>query len=76
MEIAGTDARNAAANEFFDSLLTIQNAANIEWTARKDDNRAMRDSFRLGLFPPAGKKAKESGQAATNGAPKEAATAK
>jgi hypothetical protein len=52
--ITGTDDRNTAANSLYDDLLTIQNAANIEWPASNANNRGTRDAFRLGSFPPAG----------------------
>ena len=52
VEIAGTDDRNTAANTLYDNVLTIQNAANIEWPERKEENRSMRESFRFGNFPP------------------------
>lgn len=52
VQIAGTDARNTAANSLYDNLLTIQNAAEIEWPEREASNRATRDSFRMPGFPP------------------------
>ena len=52
--IAGTDDRNNAANDLYDIVLTIQNPANIEWPAKDANNRATRESFRLGIFPPSG----------------------
>lgn len=52
VQIAGTDARNTAANTLYDNLLTIQNAADIEWPARQETNRAVRESFRMPGFPP------------------------
>lgn len=50
--IAGTDDRNAAANDLYDALLTSQNAANIEWPEKDANNRATREAFRLASFPP------------------------
>ena len=52
VELAGTDARNTAANSFYENLLTIQSAANNEWPASNANNRATRSDFRLGEFPP------------------------
>jgi len=52
--MAGTDARNTAANTLYTNLLTIQNAANIEWPEKEPSNRATRESFRIGSFPPSG----------------------
>ncbi len=51
IQLMGTDARNTAANTLFDNLLTIQNAANLEWP-ESDTNRGTRTAFRLGIFPP------------------------
>ena len=56
VEIAGTDARNTAANTFYNNLLTIQSAANNEWPESNSANRATRGDFRLGQFPPPSKK--------------------
>lgn len=56
VEIAGTDARNTAANKFYNNLLTIQSAANNEWPESDPNNRSIRGDFRLGQFPPAPKK--------------------
>jgi hypothetical protein len=56
--ITGTDDRNTAANSLYDDLLTIQNAANIEFSNSDPNNRGTRDAFRLGIFPPAGGSAK------------------
>jgi hypothetical protein len=52
ISIAGTDDRNTAANALYDDLLTIQNAANIEWSEKDENNRGTRDSFRFETFPP------------------------
>ena len=52
--ITGTDDRNTVANSLYDDLLTIQNAANIEFSSKDSGNRGTRDAFRLGIFPPAG----------------------
>lgn len=48
----GTGARNRTANELYDRLLTIQNAANLQWPAGPNGNDILRAKFRLGLFPP------------------------
>jgi len=47
-----TQDRNAQANELYERLLTIQNAANLQWPAREGANTAVRAEFRLGTFPP------------------------
>ena len=52
VRIAATDERNAAGNELFEGLLTIQNAANNQWPERVEANRAVRREFRLDVFPP------------------------
>jgi len=48
----GTDARNRTANGLYDRLLTIQNAANLQWPASAAGNAVLRAKFRIGLFPP------------------------
>jgi len=48
----GTGARNRTANDLYDRLLTIQNAANLQWPAGTSANATLRAKFRLGLFPP------------------------
>jgi hypothetical protein len=47
-----TGQRNAKANELYEGLLTIQNAANLQWPERQPGNAAIRAGFRLGKFPP------------------------
>jgi hypothetical protein len=47
-----TDTRNTAANELYEGLLTIQNAADIQWPERVTANVNVRAEFRLGEFPP------------------------
>ena len=47
-----TDARNTAANELYEGLLTIQNAANNQWPELNPVNGAIRTKFRIGYFPP------------------------
>lgn len=44
--------RNRDANELYDRILTIQNAADIQWPERDGANEAVRGEFRLGTFPP------------------------
>ena len=39
------------ANELYDNVLTIQNAANIEWPASDSSSASIRGEFRLGSFP-------------------------
>lgn len=34
----------------------IQSVANLKWPASDPANRAIRDEFRLGMFPPSGGK--------------------
>jgi hypothetical protein len=46
-----TGQRNIAANDLYERLLTIQNAANLQWPA-SGGNIAVRAEFRIGLFPP------------------------
>jgi hypothetical protein len=48
----GTGTRNRTANELYDRLLTIQNAANLQWPEINSANDTLRAKFRLGLFPP------------------------
>jgi hypothetical protein len=47
-----TNARNQAANDLYEGLLTIQNAANNQWPENGNGNTAFRTKFRIGLFPP------------------------
>ncbi len=47
-----TGTRNTRANELYEALLTIQNAANLQWPASKPGNAPHRAEFRLGKFPP------------------------
>jgi hypothetical protein len=44
--------RNEDANELFEHLLTIQNAANIQWPESEVANLAIRAEFHLDTFPP------------------------
>lgn len=47
-----TGDRNGVANDLYDGLLAIQNAANNKWKASKPANATIRGEFRLGIFPP------------------------
>jgi hypothetical protein len=47
-----TAERDADASALYDSVLTIQNAADLEWPATDPANAGVLDEFRLGLFPP------------------------
>ena len=49
-----TGSRNHVANELYDHLLTIQNAADLQWPAEDQANGPVRDEFRLDTFPPRG----------------------
>ncbi len=44
--------RNVAANNLYDGLLDVQNAADLQYPARNAANVAVRAEFRLGTFPP------------------------
>ena len=48
----GTTARNLVANDLYDRLQTLQNAANLQWPENKTTNATVRAKFRLGTFPP------------------------
>jgi hypothetical protein len=57
----GTTAdRNQQANDLYEHLLTIQNAANLQWPQRDNANTAVRSEFRLDTFPPSGGTKKKS----------------
>lgn len=49
---ASTGDRNAKANQLYDALLAVQNAANLQWPESKPANGSIRTEFRLGKFPP------------------------
>lgn len=53
-KLGDTSTRNTDANDLYERLLTIQNAANLQWPANDPghDNTSVRDQFRLGKFPP------------------------
>ena len=46
--------RNRVANDLYDHLATIQNAADLQWPAEQPANVGVRDEFRLDTFPPRG----------------------
>jgi hypothetical protein len=48
-----TTLKNTDAATFYENLLTIQNAANLQWPATDPANAGVRDEFRLNTFPPA-----------------------
>jgi hypothetical protein len=47
-----TTTKNADAASLYDSLLTIQNAADLQWPATDPANAGVRDEFCLNTFPP------------------------
>ncbi|TAL05987.1 MAG: hypothetical protein EPO07_02590 [Verrucomicrobia bacterium] len=49
---SSTGDRNAKANELYEALLTVQNAANLQWPESNGANATIRAEFRLGKFPP------------------------
>jgi hypothetical protein len=49
-----TITKNADAADLYERLLTIQNAADLQWPATDPANAGIRDQFRLNQFPPAG----------------------
>jgi hypothetical protein len=48
-----TTAKNTDAADLYERLLTIQNAANLQWPETNPANAGLRDQFRLNTFPPA-----------------------
>ncbi|MGA2865047.1 MAG: hypothetical protein ABSF95_11245 [Verrucomicrobiota bacterium] len=48
-----TTAKNTDAADLYERLLTIQNAADLQWPATDPANAGVRDQFRLNTFPPA-----------------------
>jgi hypothetical protein len=52
--VRSTGDRNADANTLFEDLLTIQNAASLEYPDSLPENGPIRDQFRLNQFPPTG----------------------
>ncbi len=49
-----TTTKNTDASELYEKLLTIQNAADLQWPATDPANAGVRDEFRLNTFPPSG----------------------
>jgi hypothetical protein len=47
-----TTQKNADARHLYDHLLTIQNAADLQWPAYDPANAGVRGEFQLGIFPP------------------------
>ncbi|MDW8310008.1 MAG: hypothetical protein RMK20_11605, partial [Verrucomicrobiales bacterium] len=47
-----TAARNRLANQFYEAVLAVQNAAELHWPEGRPGNAAIRAEFRLGQFPP------------------------
>ena len=48
-----TTVKNTDAATLYENLLTIQNAADLQWPAYELANIGVRDEFRLNTFPPA-----------------------
>jgi hypothetical protein len=48
-----TTTKNTDAATLYENLLTIQNAADLQWPATNPANAGLRDQFRLNTFPPA-----------------------
>lgn len=48
-----TTTKNTDAAVLYENLLTIQNAADLQWPATDPANAGVRDEFRLNTFPPA-----------------------
>jgi hypothetical protein len=42
----------ADAATLYETILTIQNAADLQWPASDPANAGVRDEFELGIFPP------------------------
>lgn len=47
-----TTTKNADAAALYENILTIQNAADLQYPATNSANAGVRDEFRLGIFPP------------------------
>ena len=47
-----TTLKDTDAADLYERLLTIQNAANLQWPATDPANAGVRDEFRLNIFPP------------------------
>jgi hypothetical protein len=48
-----TSTKNTDAADLYERLLTIQNAADLQWPVSNPANAGIRDQFRLNTFPPA-----------------------
>jgi hypothetical protein len=46
-----TTQKNTDAATLYENILTIQNAADLEWPATDPANAGVRDEFQLGIFP-------------------------
>jgi hypothetical protein len=53
LESKVTTTKNADAADLYERLLTIQNAADLQWPVSNPANVGIRDQFRLNTFPPA-----------------------
>lgn len=49
---SSTGQKNADANQLYTDVLTIQNAADLQWPATDPANAGVRAEFHLGIFPP------------------------
>ncbi|MGH7975451.1 MAG: hypothetical protein ACREDS_11025 [Limisphaerales bacterium] len=47
-----TTQKNTDAATLYENILTIQNAADLEWPATNPANAGVRGEFLLGVFPP------------------------
>ncbi len=47
-----TTQKNADAATLYENILTIQNAADLQWPASDPANAGVRGEFLLGVFPP------------------------
>jgi len=47
-----TTLKDPDAATLYENILTIQNAADLEWLATDPANAGVRDEFLLGIFPP------------------------
>jgi hypothetical protein len=50
--LGSTGKKNVQADDLYDRLLTVQNAANLQWPESDPANAQTRADFRLGKFPP------------------------
>jgi hypothetical protein len=57
--LGSTGARNTSADDLYERLQAIQNAANLEWPERDPANAEIRADFRFGKFPPRGSASSE-----------------